>query len=54
VTRPTCHDCHQPIPNGQAHIRSACFVQVAYCASCWRIWERIARIVRAVHHGVAA
>ena len=35
MARHYCITCNQPIPNGQAHIRSQAFTQVAYCASCW-------------------
>jgi hypothetical protein len=34
MTRHTCADCGQSIPNGQAHIRSSCFAQVALCGEC--------------------
>jgi RNase P subunit RPR2 len=47
MTRLTCEDCSKPIPNGTAHIRSALFRQVAYCATCWRI-RMIATALRAV------
>jgi hypothetical protein len=29
-----CDDCDEPIPNGQAHIRSVNFRQVAWCDFC--------------------
>jgi hypothetical protein len=35
MTRHQCIDCGAPIPNGQAHIRSRAFRQVAWCAACW-------------------
>lgn len=31
-----CTDCHHPIPNGLAIIRSQSFVRVAYCQPCAR------------------
>lgn len=35
MSRHTCKECGQPIPNGQAHIRSVVFRQVAWCGPCW-------------------
>jgi RNase P subunit RPR2 len=54
MTRHSCKDCRQPIPNGQAHIRSRAFRQVAFCGCCMAIRQRIAEIVDAVRHGIAA
>ena len=54
MTRHTCSDCRLPIPNGQAHIRSRVFRQVAFCGTCWAVRRRLAEIVDAVRHGIAA
>lgn len=37
MPRLTCMECHRPIPNGQAHIRSRAFRQVAFCGYCWSV-----------------
>lgn len=34
-----CAECGESIPNGQAHIRSISFEQVAWCDLCWKIRE---------------
>lgn len=39
-----CAECGEPIPNGQAHIRSRCFRQVALCAAC--VAPTVSAIVR--------
>ena len=43
-TRLTCVDCRQPIPHGQAHIRTRSFRQHALCGHC-----RTMRIIAAVY-----
>jgi hypothetical protein len=45
--RHTCDDCWKPIPNGEAHVRSVAFSQVAYCASCWAM-RKVATVLRRV------
>jgi hypothetical protein len=47
MTRHTCHDCGDAIPNGTAHIRSSMFVQVAYCGGCWAV-RQIAHVLERV------
>lgn len=42
MARYTCTDCQRPIENGQAHIRSVMFQQVAWCRVCWAIRHEIA------------
>jgi hypothetical protein len=54
MTRHACNDCRQAIPNGQAHIRSRAFRQVAFCGSCMAIRRRLVEILNAVRHGIAA
>ena len=39
MSRLTCHDCGEPIPNGGGHIRSVLFRQVAWCDLCWQLRE---------------
>lgn len=34
MSRYTCTDCHEPIPNGEAVIRSISFERVAFCSWC--------------------
>lgn len=34
MTRHHCARCSERIPNGQAHLRSSLFRQVAYCDDC--------------------
>lgn len=45
MTRHACVECRQPIPNGQAHIRSRSFRQVAFCGYCWTM-RTIAAVFR--------
>ncbi len=37
MNRHQCRECGDPIPNGQAHIRSENFRQVAWCDFCWLV-----------------
>jgi NAD-dependent SIR2 family protein deacetylase len=34
MTRLTCTDCHRPIPNGKAFLRSESLRQIALCPRC--------------------
>jgi RNase P subunit RPR2 len=45
--RLTCDTCTQPIANGQAHIRSRSFRQVAFCSYCWAVRRILAAVQRA-------
>jgi hypothetical protein len=47
MTRLTCTVCRQPIPNGQAHIRSRSSRQVAFCCYCWCVRTSLAAVQRA-------
>ena len=46
MSRLTCEECRQPIPNGQAHIRTRSFRQVAFCGYCLTVRT----ILTAVQH----
>lgn len=35
--RHNCTDCHQPIHNGRAFLRTVAFEKVAFCASCYAV-----------------
>ena len=47
MTRLTCEKCRRPIPNGQAHIRSRTFRQVAFCGYCWGVHTILAAVQHA-------
>jgi hypothetical protein len=44
MSRHSCTVCHQPIPNGQAPIRSRSFRRVAFCGYCWAVRTILAAV----------
>lgn len=32
-----CHDCHQPIPRGEAVLRAVSFESLAFHRECWAL-----------------